>query len=85
MIEVFNQSRINLNFAESSADDGSPGKAERFVRDCVRQPLLRVPGGWRAVAGAERAAQGFKHLLGQTPPRQIKGRVFEVPGPAGSC
>ena len=77
MIRVFNQSRINLNFVESSAASQESALA-RHLRRGLFQPLRSVPGGWRVEAWAK--AAGLAARSPQTSVvRQIKGRTFEVP------
>ncbi len=73
MVRLFNQSRINLNFAEASAA-GHVGPFARTIDRCVRQPMLRTPGLWRlAPPGIDAGIR----------PRQIKARTFEVPACGG--
>jgi len=73
MIRIFSASRINLNFSESSTAGDESGW-EKLTRRCIRQPLRQLPGGWRV----SRAIWGRRDR--PAPPRQIKGRNFEVPG-----
>lgn len=68
MVRLFNQSRINLNFAEASASR-HVGGVVRTIDRCVRQPMLRTPGLWRF------APPGIDASLR---PLQIKARTFEV-------
>ena len=77
MIRLFNQSRINLNFVESSAASHESTIA-RWLRRGVFQPARVLPGGWRI----EKCANAISKAGRQTdtqPIRQIKGRTFEVP------
>lgn len=84
MIEVFNQSRINLNFSEASSDGQRVGRIGRFAYQYVQRPLNRLPGGWRLSAmGRSVAAKLGKPAEPTHVPRQIKGRNFEVPGCGG--
>jgi len=81
MIRVFNQSRINLNFSEAS----SPGqtKLEAAFRGRWVQSTRNLPALWRVWDHYHRAVVEQKKRAAETQdslPRQIKGRVFEVPG-----
>jgi len=77
MIRLFNQSRINLNFVESSAASNESTIA-RWLRRGVFQPARALPGGWRIEKCAR--AIGLARKPVKTPLiRQIKGRTFEVP------
>jgi spore maturation protein CgeB len=73
MVRLFNQSRINLNFAEASMP-GHAGLVERAIESCVRRPMLQLPAVWRY------APRGIHAGLR---PRQIKARTFEVPACGG--
>lgn len=82
MIEVFNQSRIVLNFSEPSGVGNREGWLNTLSRRYVEHPLGALPGGWRAATLARSLAskltwgRSSKSIM----PRQIKGRVFEVAG-----
>ncbi len=86
MIEVFNQSRVSLNFSADHRAGGSRGRLGQMAHRYIERPLNAVPGGWR-VAAAGRALASKVVPSGGTDghsgPRQIKGRVFEVPGCGG--
>lgn len=84
MIRVFGQSRINLNFADASNAGmtrlGSIATSH-LVRSMRDKPVL-----WRAWDGAQRLARwsmARAQRQAATLPRQIKGRVFEVPACGG--
>lgn len=86
MIEVFNQSRINLNFSEASNDGRAISRFNAWAHRYVERPLLGLPGGWRVASmGRSLAAKVAGSSTRQTKamPRQIKGRNFEVPGCGG--
>jgi len=92
MIEVFNQSRINLNLANASS--APPGRARRIAggaRRALAAMVGRAPGGAglkalgrRLIAARRRSGPGAAADPGQAAtPSQIKGRSFEVPGCGG--
>lgn len=83
MIRVFGQSRINLNFADASSSGRT--KIESFAASHAVTSLKTKPGLWRAWQTAQRLAAWDKRRAGKAiaPPRQIKGRVFEVPACGG--
>jgi len=84
MIRVFSQSRINLNFADASSSTRT--RLETFASGHVISSLKTKPGLWRAWDAAQRVARWDKaraERKAQAPPRQIKGRVFEVPACGG--
>jgi len=84
MIEVFNQSRINLNFSEASSNGSPKSRLNRWAHRYVERPLNAVPGGWRVPVMGKAIAARFKRPDdGGAVPRQIKGRNFEVPGCGG--
>lgn len=88
MIEVFNQSRINLNFSEASNNGSPKSRLSRWAYRYVECPLNAVPGGWRVPVAGRAIAARFKQSGGggqdtKVLPRQIKGRNFEVPGCGG--
>ena len=84
MIKVFGQSRINLNFADASSSTRTPLEAlamSHSVRSLRDKPAL-----WRIWQLAQRAAawdNARAQRTAEPPPRQIKGRVFEVPACGG--
>ena len=86
MIEVFNQSRINLNFSEASSNGRPMSRLNAWGHRYLERPLLGVPGGWRVASMgrsfATKVAGGGSHRV-KTMPQQIKGRNFEVPGCGG--
>lgn len=73
MVRLFNQSRINLNFAAASAS-GHVSALDRVIDRTVRQPMLQWPVLWRLAPGPIDAGPR---------PRQIKARAFEVPACGG--
>lgn len=83
MIRVFSQSRINLNFADASTTGRT--RLERLFMSHAIGSLRDKPGLWRVWDWSQRAAiwdrQRKQHST--PPPRQIKGRTFEVPACAG--
>ncbi len=97
MIEVFNQSRINLNLAKTSSGPATLGKrAGGAPRRAVSAALRGLPGGAhltalgkRILASARAGRRGAPDQPLHVPldagdlPSQIKGRNFEVPGCGG--
>jgi spore maturation protein CgeB len=97
MIEVFNQSRINLNLANTSSPPSTrAGRLLRRSRQGVAIALGHLPGGAgikmlgrRVLAAAAKTRRGAGPVPSGVSPReaarpgQIKGRNFEVPGCAG--
>lgn len=84
MIRVFGQSKINLNFADASSSGRT--KIESIARCHAVQSLRDKPMLWRAWSAAQRLAAWDKARVERNtpaPPRQIKGRVFEVPACGG--
>ncbi|MFK7788653.1 MAG: glycosyltransferase [Phycisphaeraceae bacterium] len=84
MIRVFSQSRINLNFADASSS--SRTKLEAIAASHTVSSLRTKPALWRLWSGAQRLAAWDKQRAATpdiAPPRQIKGRVFEVPACGG--
>jgi len=84
LIRVFGQSRINLNFADASSSGQT--KLELIANSHAVRSLRNKPGLWRVWDAAQRLAQWDKQRSDQhqsRPPRQIKGRVFEVPACGG--
>lgn len=80
MVEVFATSRINLNFADASQTP--PSRLEVFANSCRVEALKDKPVLWRGWQLAQRAVAAQKQRAKATDtfnPRQIKGRVFEVP------
>ena len=80
MVEVFATSRINLNFADASQTP--PTGLEVFANSCRIEALKDKPLLWRGWQLAQRAAAAQKRSAKPSDtfsPRQIKGRVFEVP------
>jgi len=75
MIEVFNQSRINLNLSNASAVrrrrrwQKALDQTQRTIRRCMHLP--------------PRPCAGTRLLATDAYPEQIKGRNFEVPGCGG--
>jgi spore maturation protein CgeB len=82
MIQIFNQSRINLNLSNSSLPATQTARVvAAFNRLLEGAPLPGVPRD--AVAG-ELVALAARTLRPTAPtPAQIKGRNFEVPGCGG--
>lgn len=85
MIQVFNQSRIVLNFSEHSGVADPRGRWGRLAHRYLERPLNRLPGGWRAAAVSRSVASKLERSSGGVPdaPAQIKGRVFEAAGCGG--
>ena len=88
MIQVFNQSRINLNFTNAHCQVGHvspPGKTlKSLAYEAIRSlPLARRIG--RNVRDALRrvAPEDTSHALAEQYIPQIKGRTFEIPGCGG--
>ncbi|MEM9346351.1 MAG: glycosyltransferase [Planctomycetota bacterium] len=84
MIRVFSQSRINLNFADASSSTRT--KLEALAVSHPITALRDKPALWRVWSGAQRLAAWDKQRVAKkspTTPRQIKGRVFEVPACGG--
>jgi len=84
MIRVFSQSRINLNFADASSS--SRTRLELLADSHKVRAMRDMPGLWRLWSAAQHIARWDKQRAQQhqvTPPRQIKGRVFEVPACGG--
>ena len=90
MIRRFNQSRINLNLANSSlARPAGPGaRLGAAAKRAASRLLCAIPGG-RAVKERAKAARIQRKEATPPPaprehlPEQIKGRNFEVPGCGG--
>jgi len=84
MIRVFTSSRISLNFAEASSSGRT--KLESIASSHTIASLRDKPVLWRVWDAAQRSARWDKQRVEKTaapPPRQIKGRVFEVPACGG--
>ncbi len=84
MMRVFGTSRINLNFADASSSTRT--RAEAIASSHTVQSLRDKPGLWRVWGAAQRIARRSKQRAERSaplPPRQIKGRVFEVPACGG--
>ena len=84
MIRVFGQSRISLNFADASSSTRT--RIEALACSHPIGSLRDKPGLWRLWSGAQRLAAWDKQRVERktdAPPRQIKGRVFEVPACGG--
>lgn len=83
MIRVFGQSRINLNFADASSAGRT--RLQTIAASHAIGALRDKPLLWRAWDWSQRAAHWDKQRRGQAapPPRQIKGRTFEVPACGG--
>lgn len=83
MIRVFSRSRINLNFADASSSDRS-WLANLACSYRIRS-MRDMPGLWRLWDVSQRLAHwDITRKQSKTPPpRQIKGRVFEVPACGG--
>jgi spore maturation protein CgeB len=79
MIRVFSQSRINLNFADASSSKRT--RLQALANSHTVNSLRDKPGLWRLWSGAQRLAawDTQRGANDAAPPRQIKGRVFEVP------
>ena len=84
MVEVFNRSRVNLNFANASVTVAGTERGAPVLHG-LRHALRNVPGGRSALAQSQRVA----HRLARISPRktqyvmQLKARTFEVPGCGG--
>jgi spore maturation protein CgeB len=90
MIQVFNQSRVNLNLSNAAVVTRSPAKrAKRAVRRATDAVLSRLPMGekigsaGRKVLSALRGSGGSPASPVRSFVEQIKGRNFEVPGCRG--
>jgi spore maturation protein CgeB len=84
MIRVFGQSRINLNFADASSSGRT--RLESIANSHTLRSLRDKPILWRLWTGAQQLARWDKQRVASKtapPPRQIKGRVFEVPACGG--
>lgn len=84
MIRVFGQSRINLNFADASST-GATFFESLASRHAVKS-MRNKPGFWRVWHSSNRLAAWSKARAehnAEPVPRQIKGRVFEVPACGG--
>ena len=82
MIRVFSQSRINLNFADASSTGRT--RLERIAKSHTIRSLQDKPALWRIWDWSQRAAKWDKQRQAQdNPPKQIKGRTFEVPACGG--
>ncbi|MEM6393310.1 MAG: glycosyltransferase [Planctomycetota bacterium] len=80
MVRVFQRSRINLNFADASHPGYAP--ADRLRRHPLTRKLVQnLPGVWRLDRALLNQANRQRAKL--PIPRQIKGRVFEVPAAGG--
>jgi spore maturation protein CgeB len=91
MVEIFNQSRINLNFANPIEGAGqSPTKLGALAQKLLPRPLLESAPFAAAVRGVGRVRRMLQPPAPATdatpapqPEKQIKGRTFEVPGCGG--
>jgi spore maturation protein CgeB len=90
MIQIFNQSRINLNLPNASQAVESPLSFVRRARLSTARALEALPFGERAVAVAARSLSALESAqaahspsISEIVPEQIKGRNFEVPGCGG--
>ena len=82
MIRVFSKSRINLNFADASSSERT--WLEGLANSHRIRSIRDKPGLWRVWDATQRLARWSKaRAQTKTPPRQIKGRVFEVPACGG--
>lgn len=84
MIRVFSQSRINLNFADASSSELT--RLQKIANSYTVRSLREKPGLWRVWSAAQKLARwdkGRSQHQAPPPPRQIKGRVFEVPACGG--
>lgn len=84
MVRVFAQSRVNLNFADASSS--TPTRLQGIANSYTIRSLRDKPALWRVWQLAHRLSawdQQRPQRQLQTPPRQIKGRVFEVPACGG--
>lgn len=79
MIRVFSRSRINLNFADASTSERT--LLEKIAVSHRIRTMRDKPGLWRLWDLSQRLARWDKPRIQRkkTPPRQIKGRVFEAP------
>lgn len=84
MVRVFNQTRVNLNFANASV---TVPEAERGARQLprLRQGLRKAPGGrWLLSVGRRSIDRLWSpSVAGPRYVTQIKARTFEVPGSGG--
>ena len=81
MINVFNQSRINLNLSNASSMNGLSLPVGRTTRRWLSQLLDRIPFGQRLKQWRRRPHASLSSQL--VYPDQIKGRNFEIPGCGG--
>jgi len=84
MIRVFGQSRINLNFADASSSTYT--RLQALAASHSVTSLRDTPALWRVWDAAQRLARWDKQRVERNSPpapRQIKGRVFEVPACGG--
>jgi spore maturation protein CgeB len=92
MIEVFNQSRINLNLANASVENLSRWQStRRLARRVAGAALRRMPKAAHWLRGGN-STQSISPVATAAPARtsvpptyasQIKGRNFEIPGCGG--
>lgn len=95
MIEVFNQSRVNLNLSAASTPPSPTPTLGQRMRGHASATLNHLPGGhaikaavrsWRG-RSPDQTANGRNETsldpLSHRGPSQIKGRNFEVPGSGG--
>lgn len=90
MIDLFSQSRINLNLANASSAPGGAGPPGGRARRAASAALRRLPGGAHLLRLARRSRPATAHppglddpLAAGDLPGQLKGRNFEVPGCGG--
>ena len=83
MIRIFGQSKINLNFADASST--GIRKLEVLALSHGLNSLRDKPCVWRLWTAAQKLARWDKQRAERKapPPRQIKGRTFEVPACGG--
>ena len=84
MLRVFSRSRINLNFADASSSNRT--RLEVLTNSHAITSLRNKPFLWRLWSGGQKLAAWDKQRGGSETnvlPRQIKGRVFEVPACGG--
>lgn len=75
MIEIFRNSKINLNFSASSAKFDHLTFAKIFLRRRIDMKLRFYPLG--------QIPSNIKSIYHRIKSKQIKGRIFEIPGSGG--
>jgi len=87
LVEVLNQTRINLNFSGASVAVGDPTARPRRFRETARRIVRATPivANWARTSQRRRFGKNLpdeqiEHALATRYVAQIKGRNFEVPG-----